>query len=66
MKLINATLRKRSGLFSIVLDGGAIASVTPQPARVDAPHAPRADVIDADGKLVIRRSSSRTSISTRC
>lgn len=53
MKLINATLRKRSDLFSIVLDGGAIASVTPQPARVDAPHAPRADVIDADGKLVI-------------
>lgn len=53
MKLINATLRKRSGLFSIALDGATIASVTPQPARIDAQGAPGADEIDVGGKLVI-------------
>ncbi|AJX35045.1 cytosine deaminase [Burkholderia oklahomensis] len=50
MKLINATLRKRSGLFSIALDGGAIASVTPQAACVAVQGA---DEVDVEGRLVI-------------
>jgi cytosine/creatinine deaminase len=49
MKLVNAKLRKRDGLFSIELDGARIARVDPQPARVVASAAE----LDADGQLVI-------------
>lgn len=49
MKIVNAKLRKRNGLFSIELDGALIARVEPQPARVAA----AAHDIDADGQLVI-------------
>jgi cytosine/creatinine deaminase len=49
MKIVNARLRKRDGLFSIELDGALIARVEPQPARVAA----QAHDIDADGQLAI-------------
>lgn len=50
MNLINATLRRRSGLFSIAIDGGVIAQVTPQTGTLVARDAHE---IDAAGQLVI-------------
>ncbi|KVE23875.1 cytosine deaminase [Burkholderia singularis] len=50
MKIVNAALRKRNGLHTIDIDGGAIAAVVRQPERISTPGA---DHIDAAGQLVI-------------
>ncbi|MBA1366670.1 cytosine deaminase [Burkholderia gladioli] len=56
MKIVNATLRRRSGLHTLELDGVSIARIVPQEARI-APGQPNApatpDLIDAEGRLVI-------------
>ncbi len=58
MKIINARLRHKESLYTLDLDDGVIKSITPQAAVQTAD----ASDIDAQQKLVIRRSSSRISI----
>ena len=48
MKIINARLRRRDGLFSIELDGARIAAITPQTQSVPIGHG----AMDAAGNLV--------------
>lgn len=48
MKIINARLRRRDGLFSIELDGARIAAITPQTRSVPTAHG----AMDAAGNLV--------------
>lgn len=50
MKIVNATLRRRSGLHTLEIDGALIARIDAQAGRV-APASP--DDIDAGGRLVI-------------
>ncbi|QKZ05134.1 cytosine deaminase [Pseudomonas eucalypticola] len=49
MNIINATLRKRQGLFTVTCDGATIGAITPQAAPVVA----RPGDIDANGQLLI-------------
>jgi len=49
MNIINATLRKRQGLFTVTCDGAAISAITAQAAPVTA----RPGDIDTHGQLLI-------------
>ena len=49
MKIVNATLRKQSGLHTIVCDGPIIGAITPQPSTVTA----EGQDLDACGQLLI-------------
>ncbi|EIK97033.1 cytosine deaminase [Pseudomonas sp. M47T1] len=49
MNIINATLRKRQGLFTVTCDGGRISAITAQPDLLLA----KDDDIDAAGQLLI-------------
>ncbi|MBN3728165.1 cytosine deaminase [Burkholderia sp. Ac-20379] len=49
MKIVNATLRRRSGLHTLELDGATIARIVPQDGTVAA----SGDDIDAGGRLAI-------------
>ncbi|MCL2893986.1 cytosine deaminase [Brenneria tiliae] len=51
MKIINAALRRQSGLFSITLDNALIAAIDAQPGLL--PAAADGETIDAGGQLVI-------------
>lgn len=51
MKIINAELRHQSGLFTLTLEDGAIATIDAQPTLIAPVTA--SDVLDAAGNLVI-------------
>ncbi|MCV9878481.1 cytosine deaminase [Brenneria izbisi] len=51
MKIINAALRRQTGLFTLSLDNGLITAIDAQPASLTT--AENRDVIDADSQLVI-------------
>nr|WP_113864911.1 cytosine deaminase [Brenneria salicis]NMN90665.1 cytosine deaminase [Brenneria salicis ATCC 15712 = DSM 30166]RBP66839.1 cytosine deaminase [Brenneria salicis ATCC 15712 = DSM 30166]RLM32177.1 cytosine deaminase [Brenneria salicis ATCC 15712 = DSM 30166] len=51
MKIINAALRRQTGLFTLTLDNGLITAIDAQSASLTA--AENRDVIDADSQLVI-------------